>query len=211
MSKAAKKKTMTEETEQTEVPATEPASADAAPDAPKPKINKGVIRELDFILTETEFADKAKRIAELRLTLDKAKLVFDSAKAEFKSVETEVDEEISEIVHVVRAKKEKRSVEVDEVHDYNTGKVVYIDPKSGDELGQRDLRLDERQLPLFPESKPAKEAECEACKGTGYFDEVTCRSCDGEGTPPVAANDVTEAMDVSSPLPNNEQNQSVQS
>lgn len=168
----------------------EDTPVDAQASGPKPKITRGVLKELDFILTEAEYAEKAKRIADLHLTLDGAQLELDSAKGRFKAIEAEIDEEIDQLVQVIRAKKEKRTVEVDEVTDYATGKVVWIDPKTKEELSSRNIRHDERQMALFPETK-VKEAdgapECNVCQGTGYVNDVSCEACDGKGTVPVEA------------------------
>lgn len=116
---------------------------------------KLVKREFDFVLTTDEYVAKAKRIAEVRTKLDVAQLKFDTQKAEFKSVETEVEEEISELVSVIRAKKEKRTVECQEIHDYDAAKVSWIGPATGEEYGQRDMRPDERQMAI-PGTEPAE-------------------------------------------------------
>lgn len=109
---------------------------------------KLVKREFDFILTEAEYAEKARKIAELHLELDKAQLELDSAKNRFKGIEATVGEEIAEMVRVVRAKKEKRTVDCHEVMDFAAGKVVWFDPATGEEYGQRDMRHDERQMAI---------------------------------------------------------------
>lgn len=124
--------------------------------------SKRVTREFPFVLSEKDLADKAKRLGELAGQLDEAQRKLDAAKGHFKGVESEIAVERGIHIEAIRAGKEYRTVECDEVKDYVHGRVYWVpvDAKEGTPvLGERPLTNDERQLRMRLDEKAAKEAK----------------------------------------------------
>ena len=108
---------------------------------------KVVMKELWFDLTEEDYANKARRIAQLQESIEAEQEVFDTAKAKFKAAEQRMESEIGIEVRAIRRKKEERLVECNQVHDFARAEVYY--EHGGTIYERRAMELSERQPSLF--------------------------------------------------------------
>lgn len=121
---------------------------------------KRVLREFPFKLSE--FANKARRLGELRTALNAAESTLDQAKAVFKANEAEIEAEAREILSAVNAGSELRTVECEEVTDFEHGRIYWRDMILGGVLGDRPLTPEERQLQMKLDEKRRAEYEAGA-------------------------------------------------
>lgn len=109
---------------------------------------KSVEKEFSFELTQAEMAAKAIRMGELYAALDAAENTLDAAKTVFKQAEAVIRSETAIVVDAIRTKREMRTVECDEVHDFEANRVYWADKTTYKILGERPMTPQERQMAL---------------------------------------------------------------
>ncbi len=114
-----------------------------------------VQKEFSFQLNTEDFAAKAKEIGMLRDELSKAEFEFESAKAKFKAIEARCEAQISSEVRAIQNKREMRTVECEQVHDFVRAIVYWR--YNDTVLGDRAMEMAERQPSLIPDAGTKQE------------------------------------------------------
>jgi len=109
-----------------------------------------VSKEFSFQLNQEDFATKAKEIGALHDELALAESIFESAKSKYKAVESRINAELSERVRAVQNKREMRTVECEQVADFQRAIVYWR--YNDNVLGQRAMEMSERQPSLIPDA-----------------------------------------------------------
>ena len=112
---------------------------------------KVIEKDLNFKLTEEDFADKGKEAGKIAGELNKLNIEFDKVKKEWKDKLNRKESELSIILGTIRRGDEDRRVKCVERKDFNNHVVEYI--FNGDVMHSREMKMDERQMELVKGGK----------------------------------------------------------
>lgn len=107
---------------------------------------KLVTKELEFKLTQPEFAEKGKKAAAMAMEIANLEYEFNDAKKAAKGRIDAKKQELSMALRTIRAGVENRQVECTMQKDYVRHVVSYI--FNGTVMHQRPLEMSERQMEL---------------------------------------------------------------
>lgn len=88
--------------------------------------NRKVMKEVSFSLTQEDFANKGKRVAELQQQLGRLSNEIQGIKESFKARMQLIEQDIGHELAVISRGEEIREVEVEERLDYDRGIVEYL-------------------------------------------------------------------------------------
>ncbi len=118
---------------------------------------KKTVREVIFKLTDEELLIKAREASDLRVLKSSIEEEFSRVKSRYKGQIDDADQQVSELLAIVRSGNEKRIVDVEDHYDYTAG-IVFTMHKDM-QIQQRLMTNDERQIGLvFVDKRAAKEA-----------------------------------------------------
>lgn len=119
------------------------------------KEDKIVSQDIEFLLTEPEYAEKGREAAERSRELGVLNLQFEREKKKFKSQIELKSDELNTILSVIQAGKETRNVECVEHKDYDRHMMVYI--HRGEVVFERVMEQSERQVELIVTRKESDQ------------------------------------------------------
>jgi len=109
---------------------------------------KDVTRTLTFQLTESDFAVKARILAELNSESCGDSVRFEALKKHWKRKIEDTQEKISDVMDLVLEGEEARVVECLEIKDFDRNLVSYS--YKGEIMEERAMTVEERQLEMIP-------------------------------------------------------------
>lgn len=118
---------------------------------------KIVDKELNFKLTEEDFAEKGKEAGRLAGELNKLNIEFDAVKKQWKEKLNEKEAELSKVLGTIRRGDEDRMVKCVMRKDFTRHVVQYL--FNGDVMHEREMKMDERQMELVKDDKKKSNAE----------------------------------------------------